>query len=198
MKKKFKMVVVSLSFLIIGGILVACGNSKKTTKVTTTEATTEAVVEEGTEIACDGYKILLPDGYKLLSTEDGTTTYQKSENELFIIVTEVISDNEIDEINETYIKSLMEKSYLTDSGVEKSFEYKEGFGYKAATYSVEYNVEGKKMLIHHFTSFDSVNKKMLMMSFVMEDYKSNKEAEELTKTANNAFDNFIKTNFGSQ
>lgn len=198
MKKKFKMVVVSLSFLIIGGILVACGNSKKTTEVTTTEVTTEAAIEEGTEIACDGYKILLPDGYKLLSTEDGTTTYQKSENELFIIVTEAISDNEINEVNETYVKSLMEKSYLTDSGVEKSFEYKEGFGYKAATYSVEYNVEGTKMLAHHFTSFDSVNKKMLMMSFVLQDYKDDKEADEATRISNNVFENFIKTNFGSQ
>ena len=197
MKKKFKMVVVSLSFLIIGGILVACGNSKKTAEITSTEATTEAAAEEGTEIACDGYRILLPEGYKLVSTEDGASTYQKSDDEILVIVTEPLYD-EFDTVNEEYVKTLLEKSYLTDTGTEKSFDYKEGFGYKSSTYYVEYNNNGAKMLGQHFAAFDSVNKKMTLISFVLQNYKSDEEVEEATKSSKNVFENFIKTNFGSQ
>lgn len=197
MKRNFKMVVVSLSFLIIGGILVACGHNKSA-KITTTETvTTETATEEGTEIAYDGYRILLPEGYKLVDTEDGASTYQKSDDEILVIVTEPLYD-EFDVVNEEYVKSLLEKSYLTDTGTEKSFDYKEGFGYKSSTYYVEYNNNGVKMLGQHFAAFDSVNKKMTLISFVLQNYKSDEEVEEATSSSKNVFENFIKTNFGSQ
>lgn len=82
MRKKFKMVLISLSFLIIGGLLVACGKVKEE-KVTTevTESTEETNL-------VDGYVLNLPNGYELGSEEDGVYTYNNGKSMITYYVTE--------------------------------------------------------------------------------------------------------------
>ena len=122
------MAVISLSFLIIGGIMVACGTKKEVTQSTTENS------QDGTFTSIiSGYSFELPDSLVFSNSEDTSVGFiQKDgpERNLLSININGYTDD-FDLLNESFFKELPSDLWGKDSK-EKSFEYYEKGGFKGA------------------------------------------------------------------
>lgn len=186
MKKKFKMVVVSLSFLIISGILVACGHKKKNVKESTTEIDIVEVNEE--------YNYVIPDNFDFVNDEDAVKTYRYG-NDVLCIYTEDLDDT-IDKyvFDKEQVHEIIKDTWIVN-GKEINYTYENKETYVITRCIARYNAE-KEVLGMHYNVFDLNNKKLIFISYLLadndkEDEKIKQEMDSIT----NSFEEFIRINF---
>lgn len=159
MTNKIKMVVISLTFLIIGGVFVACGKKVKedttqsTTAVTTTEATTEESKNSFTINSC---YIELPEDLEFEKKDDAL--YCKTDDGCIMVVgakndndSKEVVNSMTEEAAELYLLTMSEGTFGKINVIDNGFDFHDEGDYNTANL-IGYTADGD-WIITSFVGF---------------------------------------------
>ena len=187
MKKNFKMAVISLSFLIIGGILMACG-TKKTAEEVTTEQSIEKTAEE---VELFKYKFQFPDNFRFYSYDDNAITYKSKDNELTnITIASTQHDDDITNIGEAEFKDTVE-TLFKGSTIDDA-EYFETKNYRSYTCSAKEVQNGKNF---DYIVYEHTDRSTVFQIFCFMVDAEKEEIEQNKESMKEIYNNFIELNY---
>lgn len=193
MTKKFKMVVISLTFLIIGGVCIACGKkTKESTTQETTQVTTEVTSEE---LKSKGeYTLEVPENYSILIKEGDTSTYTVSEHVQFVYTVEKLTMDP-NEYDGTYLHMLLD-TFSLDGGKETSFNTYNHNDVKVAEYMARKSSTGQYICVNVIV--DPTNEYLITLALPMA-FEPTSDSSEMTNALDEYWifvSKFLEKNFG--
>ena len=183
MNKIFKMGVISLGFLITGGVIVHCVKKHKTKKNEETNPLYEVKIDE--------YVCHLPVNEKI--TEVGNSSTYKLEEHYFLTMYSDEFLDDFDEIMESRVHSMMKESWL-HNGKELSYSYNEGIGFKTSYYSTVYFFNNLTWFGQFITIIDKKKKKFYCFNFMLKEC-TEKKCEKAVENAFDFYRDFLKSNY---
>ena len=188
MKKNFKMAVISLSFLIIGSMLMACG-TKKVEEKTSAEVSTE---DDWHDITISGYTFNIPDELIFTDSDDNGIGFIKNGNfdDAMLTINVQSYNDEYSNVNKDVLKATLE--LWGENCEEKEFEYYEESNYKGCYSWIDAKIG--KDVCNNLTCIYVDRTNIIMITYIM-DEKTDKEIKienELLKQIGNKF---VKLNY---
>jgi hypothetical protein len=187
MNKFFKMGVISLSFLIIGGVCIACGVKKNSEKITT-EVSEEKETEE---VSLFGYRFNIPNEYRFYSYSDNDIVYKNRQKDTTqITIASLAHDDDISSIREEDFKDVA-KTLFKESTFEDD-EYFETNNYKAYTCSAKEVENGKNI---NYVVYEHADRSTVFQIFCFMVDANNEEVEQNKEIMKEIYEDFIKLNY---